>query len=468
MINFSSRPGATTNVPVTQILALFTRLLSLEPCGDWPQTCGRRRFYDRVWSPLVTLWYVLWQRLQEDHTLDAVVKDARAGGADALTPGRRQLSQRIVSRTPVAFSKARRRLPLPWLRQAFHRFTHLLRAEAPGLRWHDWEVGLLDGSTFRLRPHGNIGRRFRPASNQHGPAYWCLVRVVVAFCAGSGLALATGLGPMSVSEQTLAVTLLLRATADMVWVGDRNFGIWRIARAAVQAHSHVLVRLTQERARRLGGRALRPGLDQAVCWTPSRQDQADPGLAREPVPGRLLALVVRRPGFRDQWLYLFTTLTDPTLYPATELLALYGLRWHVELNLRHLKAQMNLDQLEVKSARGALQQWYAGLLAYNLIRGVMLWAGATAGLSPLQLSFAQTRRLVIAAVRRWQEGGDPSLRRERWTQLLAEVAATLPPRRKKPRLSEPRAKYHVREMFPPLHGSRAAARLQLLDPPTKC
>jgi IS4 transposase len=166
--------------------------------------------------------------------------------------------------------------------------------------------------------------------------------------------------------------------------------------------------MTARRARRLCGHALTPGLDQAVCWTPSRHDQADPGLDRQPVHGRLLVLVVRRAGFRDEWFYLFTTLTDPALYPAEELLALYGVRWHVELNLRYLKAQMNLEQLEVKSARLVLQQWYAGLLAYNLVRGVMLWAGAAAGRSPLQLSFAQTRRLVIAAVRHWQQGGEPS------------------------------------------------------------
>ena len=52
--------------------------------------------------------------------------------------------------------------------------------------------------------------------------------------------------------------------------------------------------------------------------------------------------------------------------------------------------------------------------------------------------------------------------------MLADVAATLPARRKKPRPQEPRAKYHVRETFPPLRGSRAAARRRLLEPLIKC
>jgi IS4 transposase len=43
---------------------------------------------------------------------------------------------------------------------------------------------------------------------------------------------------------------------------------------------------------------------------------------------------VQRPGFRTQTLYLFTTLTDVAQYSAADLLALYGVRWHAELNLR--------------------------------------------------------------------------------------------------------------------------------------
>jgi hypothetical protein len=290
--------------------------------------------------------------------------------------------------------------------------------------------------------------------------------VVVGFCARSGLALVTGLGPNTVSEQALAVPLILRATAHL-WIGDRNFGVWRIARAAAQAQGHVLVRLTEGRARRLRGGALRDGVDAPVRWTPTRHDQADAGLERLPVDGRLVGVRLSRPGFRTQWLYLFTTLTDALRYPAAELVARYGVRWHVELNLRYLKAQMGLGQLEVKSARLAIKQWYAGLLAYNLIRGVMLWSAAAAAVAPLALSFAQARRLVRETLRAWQRTTEPAVRRTLAEQLLEDVAATRAPRRKQPRPNEPRRKRVVPETFPPLRGSRAAARRQLEEQLTK-
>lgn len=462
-MNSSSSPhGLRASVSVPQLLALFTRLLA-QPLGQpWPLApSGRRRFYDRLWSPLITLWYLLWQRLHLDPTLDAVVKDARSGGADALGAPHKKLSARLRSRATASYSDARQRLPLRWVRQAFTHFTHILRAGGPGLDWHGLAVVLLDGSTLRVRPHGNLANRFPPASNQLGPAYWCLIRVVVGFCASSGLALVTGLGPQSASEQALAVPLILRAAAARLWIGDRNFGVWRIARAAFQAQGHVLLRLTEVRARRLLGRALSDGLDEPVRWTPSRHDQADAGLARLPVDGRLVGVCLRRPGFRTQWLYLFTTLDDATLYPATELVARYGVRWHVELNLRYLKAQMGLGQLEVKSARLAIKQWYAGLLAYNLIRGVMLWSAASAVVAPLTLSFAQSRRLVRETLRAWQRTTEPAVREALWEQLLEDVAATRPPRRQKPRPNEPRRQRAVPVIFPPLRGSRAEARRQL-------
>jgi IS4 transposase len=89
-------------------------------------------------------------------------------------------------------------------------------------------------------------------------------------------------------------------------------------------------------------------------------------------------------------------------YPVEELVALYGLRWHIELNLRYLKTQMRLVQLECKSADMARREWVAGLLAYNLIRAAMLCAALNAGLTPFQLSFSAARRHLQRA---WEEFG---------------------------------------------------------------
>ncbi len=48
------------------------------------------------------------------------------------------------------------------------------------------------------------------------------------------------------------------------------------------------------------------------------------------------------PGFRTQRVSLITTLLDSTKYFTLEVLRLFGERWNVELNLKHLKTTLVL------------------------------------------------------------------------------------------------------------------------------
>lgn len=138
---------------------------------------------------------------------------------------------------------------------------------------------------------------------------------------------------------------------------------------------------------------------------------------------------------------------------------IYGLRWHIELNLRYLKAQMDLVQLEAKSADMARKQWLAGLLAYNLIRAAQLCAALQRGISPLTLSFSSARRRLEA----WlpQFGSTKRQACIQWAKTLQQIGQCLLPRRTKPRPSEPRAQRHLRLPYLPLYGSRANARKHL-------
>jgi hypothetical protein len=85
------------------LLAAFRRLLPSRQL--WQLACLKQgRFYDRLFTPPVTLWSLIFQRLAADHTLEQVVADALAGGADALGRG---LSKKLRSAATVSFSNAR-------------------------------------------------------------------------------------------------------------------------------------------------------------------------------------------------------------------------------------------------------------------------------------------------------------------------------------------------------------------------
>jgi hypothetical protein len=284
------------------------------------------------------------------------------------------------------------------------------------------------------------------------------MRVGVGFCALSGAALDGALGALQLSEQVLACRIILAATAKSLFVGDRNFGVFRVAQAARQAGQDVWLRMTDRRARKLLGRALGAG-DQAVTWTPTRHDQLQPECRSKPLARRRLIVRLQRKGFPTQRLCWFTTLPDTADYPLQELVRLDGLRWHIELNWRDLKAQMNRVQLAAKSADLARKEWLAGRLADNLIRAAQLCAALQQGCSPLTLSCSAVRRRLEDWLR--QFGRTRRQACARWAKTLRQMGRCRLPRRRKARPNEPRAQRHLRLPYAPLYGSRANARRHL-------
>jgi hypothetical protein len=460
LINSPKNASPPKNAPAppalnpAQLLRCFIQLLPRQALGRLPSLKGRS-FYDRLFNPWVTLWYLLFQRFHHDHSLQAALQDARAGGADRLNP---RLSGQLTSDSTSAFSDARTRLPWPFLAEALSLQGQRLTRLSPATCWHGLILALLDGTTVRLRPHGRLPKVFPPNRNQARHAYWCLMRVVVCFCTGTGAALDCAMGSLHLSEQALACDIILRAGPACLFVGDRNFGIFRIAQAACQSKQAVLLRLTTRRAAKLLGRRLVAG-DHPVTWRHTRHDQLQPDCDTQPVTGRLLVIQLQRAGFRSERLCLFTTLPKTADYSLPELVELYGQRWHAELNLRYLKAQMDLAQLEVKSPEMARKEWLAGLLAYNLIRGAQLCGALDQQVPPLTLSFSSVRRCLEV----WlgQLSRTPRLASARWQDLLKQIGRCQLPRRRRPRPTEPRAQRHLRLPYAPLYGSRALARRRL-------
>ena len=91
------------------------------------------------------------------------------------------------------------------------------------------------------------------------------------------------------------------------------------------------------------------------------------------------------PGFRTQRVSLITTLLDTTKYSTLKVLSLYGERWNVELNLKHLKTTLGMGVLRCKSPQVVRKELYIYLPRYNLLRTLMWQAGTTYATPPLRL-----------------------------------------------------------------------------------
>jgi hypothetical protein len=435
---------------------------------------GRKRLpYRRLWTPLVTLWGMVLQRLMPGQHCADVVDAFRAGAADDLDPNDPHhvpLSARMKSEQNAGYVQARERLALEQIHLGQAALQAAVEmAQTGSERWHGHAVRLIDGTTYRLRPRGDLVAHYGQPLNQYGASYWVTVKSVASFCLFSRTLVAHAEGTGSASEEGL-VGEVMQADPQRasVYVGDIAYGHYRVVQVAHAAGQHVVVRLEARTARKhlraLKGSAPAPsGWDCPWTWLPEESVASEPGLSTSGVPGRLLYQRVTPPqGGRPVDLYLFTTLTDGVIYPRAELVALYALRWQVELHYRDMKTTLDMAEFDVGSAAMFQRELEVGVLTYNLICALLTQAARQANLPVERLSFIDCLRRIRDTLRY----GVPAWVVERYsnplTWLIERMARCRIPLRLNRVAHEPRAVRRRPQVFPALKTSRGDARKQIL------
>ena len=87
---------------------------------------------------------------------------------------------------------------------------------------------------------------------------------------------------------------------------------------------------------------------------------------------REITVVVDIPGFRSRVIVVATSLTNPKEFPARTFADLYRLRWMAELFLRDIKTSQGMDILRCKTPDMIHKELLMHLLAYNLLRAVLM------------------------------------------------------------------------------------------------
>ena len=135
---------------------------------------------------------------------------------------------------------------------------------------------------------------------------------------------------------------------------------------------------------------------------------------------RHLKYKVEQKGFRIREITLATTLLDASVYDAEELASLYRRRWMVELHIRSLKTQMQMDHLRCKSPQMVRKEIHCHMIGYNLVRAAMLASALKFRLCPSRLSFTGAMQALeeFASSLRLQSGR----RSEQWANLLETIS----------------------------------------------
>ena len=364
----------------------------------------------------------------------------------------------------AAYCKARARLPLALFQWLLERVVDALSGEtqSTGL-WRGHRTWLLDGSSFSRPDTPELQQHFGQPGNQKKGCGFPVAHVLALFHAGTGFLQHAIASPLRTHDLTHARLLHDELLPGDLLVGDRGFasyvhlaqlflrelhGLWRGHQRQIvhfrAGRRHAKQRVGWPRTRwlkRLGR------YDQLVEYTkptkpPKGRSQADYDALPDTLVLRELRYWTSKRGCRTKVITLVTTLLDAEVYPAKELAALYGQRWQVELNLRHLKTTMRLDVLHCQTVDGVLKELTLFALAYNLVRLVLLEASRRQG-EPLD-------RMSFVDALRWLRTAEPG------TPLPKLVVNPLRSYRFEPRVVKRRPKPYPRMTKP-----RATLRKQL-------
>jgi hypothetical protein len=375
-------------LPFTDVLTEEVLAEALASLGGW---------LGRIFSPLVTLWVFLGQVLSADHSCRAAV--AR------LIAHRLARGQRPCSAQTGAYCQARKRLPESFFADVARSVGRALDARAKRRwLWQGRRVYLFDGTTVTMPDTPENQAAYPQVYNQKPGLGFPIARlgaitslacgavVNLGFCRYAG----KGQGEVSLLRQLWDVL----APGDVL-LADRLTANWTTIHMLQERGVELVSRLNKahrtadfRRGRRLGA------CDHVVRWAKPTSIRSLDREAYQALPESITVREARvrvpQPGFRTRSVVVVTTLLDPRQATKEDLAALYRARWNAELDLRSIKAAMQMRELRCKTPELVRKEVWAHILAYNLIRTVMAQAAARHDIPPRSISFTGAMQTLEA------------------------------------------------------------------------
>jgi hypothetical protein len=267
------------------------------------------------------------------------------------------------------------------------------RRRHPEAFYRGWRLVAIDGTQFSVANTPQTVGQLVKASSRRAQAAFAKITACVLLEIGVHNPLAAAIGHSGQSEWQLSVQLLAQLAKGCLLLADRLYGCAAFASLALdrcqEVDSHFLIRarsniiVTVKRRFRDGSR-----LVEVPVRHPKTRRVLRTILLRE------IWAQVHRNGWRSQPVRLWTSLLDPTVAPACELVELYGQRWEQELYFRQLKLQLRRTELlQSHTVITAAQEIALFILATALVARERVHAAN--GVAPvLRVSFVKVLELL--------------------------------------------------------------------------
>lgn len=364
-------------------------------------------FRERIYTPVVTLWMFLGQTLSKDHSCrDAVHR---------LNAWRVAHGKEKADSNTTAYCEARQRLPEVVVQELAKRSGRKCQQQA-NRQWH-WkgrDVKVADGFTLTMPDTTANQAEYPQQRSQKKGCGFPIMRCVMMFCLATGAALDVAMAPYrgkQTGENSLLQMLIGLLYPGDILLADRYYASYWNIQQAIQGRYHVVMRAHHKRKVDFRRGFKQGSYDQIVGYV--KPTQRPVWMSKEDYEACDAFILVRHvnyqveiKGFRPRRIVLVTTLLNAKLYSVQDLANLYCRRWQVELDLRSLKTHMQMEHLRCKSPSMVRKEIYAHLIAYNLIRDLIVTTAVRFDTSPKRLSHTGAVQALNAFAEKLHAGAD--------------------------------------------------------------
>jgi hypothetical protein len=432
----------------------FREILSPDVIAESINAIPYRNRYG-FYSPDITLWAFLSQVLDPDHSLDAAVSRIIAfhmsqGREEVISPStsaysqaRSKLSEEIISNLVGQSAKQmEENLPKTWLwRMLYH-------------------LKLVDGSTLSMPDTPANQALYPQPDSQKAGVGFPIARIVAVISCMTGAVLDLAIGPYSGKET--GEHALLRQIIDAfkegdVALGDCYYASYFLIAALIKKGVEIIFPIHAARdcdfrtGKKLGEK------DHITTWLkpakPVWMDQETYDDTQAEISIREVSITTVRKGFKPQTRILVTTFLEPTEVSKNDLNLLYSCRWWVELDIRAIKTTLQMDILRGKTPEMIHKEIWVHLLAYNMIRKIMVQSALIHNKKPRELSF----KGALNVIKSFRERGILSENNDRiYEALLRAISRKVVGNR--PGRQEPRVVKRRPKAFPRMQKARSLYR----------
>jgi len=376
----------------------FSQILSAERIEKVFSKHGGLFGEQSVYSTAIMLWSFLGQVLQNEKAASCQAAVARV------------VTHCVAAEKPVPTSdtgnycKARAKLSLPALRDLSCEVAAEMEDSADEKwLWKGRHAKLIDGFTFTMPDTETNQKEFPQVKEQAPGVGFPIARVVAIVSLATACVMDLSLGPYAgkqTGENALLRSLFEAFNEADIAVLDRCYGSFLMIALLMQQNTDVCARMHQNRktdfrrGKRLGKH------DHLVEWTKPKQrpewmDEETFQQIPETITLREIRYNVIEKGKRTKVVTIVTTLIDEE-HTKDEIAELYGLRWHVELDIRSIKDSLHLGHTRCKSPEMVRLELWTTILGYNLIRTTAAGAAKLHNKQPRQVSFTATCQYVLS------------------------------------------------------------------------